>query len=192
MKKLAFLSALLASTAAHATDIPFSFTNTIGDVSGTVTGRIIGLVDNSTSAATAIYIDSFPTALNSAFGSPPIDVFAWNDQWFYVGQNSFTLSNGVLTSAQFFVQAQDDNGFFQLWLNGDGNTNFLSLDGLNNLYVYTVGELNSETGLQVGPPIGNSQTAPIPEPASWAMMVGGFGLAGAALRRRRKTTVAFA
>ncbi|WP_254602811.1 PEPxxWA-CTERM sorting domain-containing protein [Sphingomonas bacterium] len=31
----------------------------------------------------------------------------------------------------------------------------------------------------------------VPEPATWAMMIGGFGLAGAALRRRR-TSVAFA
>ena len=31
----------------------------------------------------------------------------------------------------------------------------------------------------------------VPEPASWAMMVSGFGLAGAAMRRR-KTSVAFA
>ena len=33
--------------------------------------------------------------------------------------------------------------------------------------------------------------AAVPEPASWAMMIGGFGLAGAAMRRRR-ATVAFA
>jgi len=31
----------------------------------------------------------------------------------------------------------------------------------------------------------------VPEPASWAMMVGGFGLVGGALRSRRKTAVAF-
>ncbi len=30
--------------------------------------------------------------------------------------------------------------------------------------------------------------APVPEPASWAMMVGGFGLLGGALRRRKLTT----
>lgn len=29
------------------------------------------------------------------------------------------------------------------------------------------------------------QTAPVPEPASWALMIGGFALAGSALRRRR-------
>ncbi len=34
-------------------------------------------------------------------------------------------------------------------------------------------------------------SAAVPEPASWAMMIAGFGLAGAALRRR-KTTVKFA
>jgi hypothetical protein len=29
----------------------------------------------------------------------------------------------------------------------------------------------------------------VPEPASWAMMVGGFGLLGAAIRRRRANAV---
>ena len=31
----------------------------------------------------------------------------------------------------------------------------------------------------------------VPEPTSWAMMVGGFGLAGAAMRRRRKVALRF-
>lgn len=33
--------------------------------------------------------------------------------------------------------------------------------------------------------------AAVPEPASWALMVGGFGLAGAAMRRRRSVAVRF-
>ena len=32
----------------------------------------------------------------------------------------------------------------------------------------------------------------VPEPASWAMMLGGFGLVGGAMRARRKTSVTFA
>jgi hypothetical protein len=32
----------------------------------------------------------------------------------------------------------------------------------------------------------------VPEPASWAMMVGGFGLVGAAMRSRRKQTISYA
>jgi hypothetical protein len=33
---------------------------------------------------------------------------------------------------------------------------------------------------------------PVPEPATWAMMLGGFGLLGATARRRRRVTVTFA
>jgi hypothetical protein len=33
---------------------------------------------------------------------------------------------------------------------------------------------------------------PAPEPASWVMMIGGFGAVGAAMRRRRRTLVRFA
>jgi hypothetical protein len=35
-------------------------------------------------------------------------------------------------------------------------------------------------------------TAAVPEPASWAMMIGGFALAGAAMRRRQTGAVRFA
>jgi hypothetical protein len=38
----------------------------------------------------------------------------------------------------------------------------------------------------------NGDFAAIPEPATWAMMIGGFGLVGAAMRRRAKVTVAYA
>ena len=37
-----------------------------------------------------------------------------------------------------------------------------------------------------------SDTPGVPEPATWAMMIGGFGLVGAAMRRRRPTARAFA
>ncbi|MEG3123285.1 esterase-like activity of phytase family protein [Sphingomonas sp. GB1N7] len=35
-------------------------------------------------------------------------------------------------------------------------------------------------------------TTAVPEPASWAMMIGGFGLVGGAMRRRQRTTVRYA
>ena len=35
-------------------------------------------------------------------------------------------------------------------------------------------------------------TSPTPEPGTWAMMVGGFGLTGVALRRRKRSRVTFA
>lgn len=40
--------------------------------------------------------------------------------------------------------------------------------------------------------VASGATAAVPEPTSWAMMIGGFGIVGGTMRRRRKTTVAFA
>ena len=39
---------------------------------------------------------------------------------------------------------------------------------------------------------GTLSLAAIPEPATWAMMIGGFGMVGAAARRRTRVNVAFA
>lgn len=38
--------------------------------------------------------------------------------------------------------------------------------------------------------VSDAVSAPAPEPGTWALMIGGFGLAGAALRRRRATVAA--
>ena len=41
--------------------------------------------------------------------------------------------------------------------------------------------------------IGDSVVGAVPEPATWAMMIGGFGIAGASMRRRRnKAKVTYA
>jgi hypothetical protein len=50
--------------------------------------------------------------------------------------------------------------------------------------------LTPPTNLVFQAVVGN--TPAVPEPASWAMMIAGFGLAGAALRRRAKVTVTYA
>lgn len=55
------------------------------------------------------------------------------------------------------------------------------ISGLNAGTAY----LNIHTQFRPGGEIRGFLTA-APEPASWALMVGGFGLAGAALRRRRR------
>jgi hypothetical protein len=40
--------------------------------------------------------------------------------------------------------------------------------------------------------IGEAAPAAVPEPATWAMFIGGFGMIGGAMRRRQRTTVSFA
>lgn len=62
-----------------------------------------------------------------------------------------------------------------------GNTNQDFSDeayGIDNLVV---------TGTVVTPPDGA-----VPEPSSWAMMLGGFGLVGGAMRSRRRAAISFA
>lgn len=46
--------------------------------------------------------------------------------------------------------------------------------------------------LELNPPNdeGGRQTAPVPEPGAWALMISGFGLAGAAFRQRRRMAAA--
>ena len=111
----------------------FSFSNTIGNVNGTVTGRILGLSDNSTGAASQVLIDTFPVGLVNVAGAPPINPMFWDQQY----QNSFTTVGGQVVSGSF--HAQQTIGTFsqgyQLYI-GAGPTNFLNLDGVDRSYVW--------------------------------------------------------
>jgi len=86
---------------------------------------------------------------------------------------------------------------------GPGSIRRINADGTNTL-IY--GGLVAPTGLEIGadgsfyvtnfsPAPGRGEvlriSAAVPEPATWAMMIGGFGLAGAMMRRRR-TAIRFA
>jgi hypothetical protein len=181
----AAMTALAGS--ANAVTIDYSFTNTVGNVAGTVTGQIDGLVDNATSAATAIYVDTYPAALSSY--PTPFNVLNWTGG--AVGENSFTLSGGVVTQALFDIFGA--NGVNdQLYLNSDcscsfgtGHTNFLDIGSGDSLFVWNVGNLNAPDGLILG-------NSAVPEPATWAMMLVGFAGLGTAMRSRRKSVAAAA
>lgn len=94
---LAVTTATLASVPARALTFDFSFTDTIGDVSGTVTGQIVGLSNNSTGPATALYIDSAPAGLDLSI-TTTFDVLSSTNT---VDLNSFTVSGGQVTAGAF-------------------------------------------------------------------------------------------
>lgn len=88
------------------------------------------------------------------------------------------VSSYDLSRFRSLVDPEDEGGKFEgLTLDDEGNIYLVSDDGDGPNQSYLV-------KLQYN--------APVPEPATWAMMVGGFGLLGGAMRRRQRTAVTYA
>lgn len=70
-----------------------------------------------------------------------------------------------------------------------GNLRLVGFDPTPGSFFFTAqgNNITSFSSALVADPV----TPSVPEPATWAMMIVGFGLVGGAMRRR-KTTVAFA
>jgi len=121
----AFACALaFASTPGHALSFDFSFTNVSGNTPGTVTGEIDGLVDNATAKATAVIIDSVPSGIGFQTHSFPVGLAA---------SNSFTVTNGTITFADFFQDGSFSQGllFLQFAFPPPTDANSAQLDAFN-------------------------------------------------------------
>ena len=115
----AFLLAISLSisvTNTYALDFYFSFTDDPSDdlgsihVPGTVTGRVLGLTDNtSNQPAASVFLDSFPTLSSgtctcSLYSSDMlgIDLASWFiTPSFPLNANSFSVAGGNITAAEF-------------------------------------------------------------------------------------------
>jgi hypothetical protein len=166
---LLFLAAPLA-TQANLLNFDFSFQNTTGDVSGTVSGEILGLANNSTGAASEVLITSFPVGLNSVLGAGPFDATTWT----YQMDNSFTVVNGQVVAGGFWA---DSAPAFQLFIDGNPGygINFLSLDATAANYVW------GNPGLAAA----NIVPAPSVPDAAGTFSLLGAALAGLGVLRRK-------
>jgi len=79
----------------------------------------------------------------------------------------FTLPTSPFTALNAFWGVTSDLGIASIYLGHSGQAATDGNTGIDNL----------EIGAKAG--------GAVPEPAAWALMIGGFGLAGTALRRRR-------
>lgn len=95
-------------------------------------------------------------------------------------------SDDVVLTADF--RGNPINGAVNDLVQGETSTSYIFRTNARNFKVGTFGVIDGSTlsGLTFAP------TGAVPEPATWAMMLGGFGLLGAAARRssRAKTVLA--
>lgn len=191
LKAAVAVSLIGGSSAAGATDFIFTFGSDLSDpnvdpafaVSGTVTGRILGLADDGTSSAQSVFIDTY-----SPDGTVvPVDAMLWF--WPYPDQaNSFTVENGEIISAIFQRSSEFSPSFDRLYINVPiadfGGTNYASIGSNNSISIWNNQGLQGITFTRID--------NVVPEPATWALMLLGFGAIGFAFRRRRKLALSHA
>ena len=115
--------------------------------------------------AGSLYTLSFFAAARPGYGALPVSV-----------------SFGDTLLGQFTPTSNDFTQFTDFNFLATGTTGSITFAGLND-----DSTLDLNTGIDAV-----SVSAAVPEPATWAMMIVGFGLAGYAMRRRTRATVAFA
>jgi hypothetical protein len=183
MRKIlsAALAATLAAADASAQADHFTFTDTLTDNHGglhSITGTFDGTLNGNLITDLAnpnVFVDgsAFPNNGHLFVFSISADFSAWE-------QNAVASLDGQHNNFTFA-----DNDFYNNnFTTGEGDT-YQSILGISaaiidqHNQVFAGGDATRFRAQLVG--------GPVPEPASWALMVAGFGMAGLGLRSRRQT-----
>jgi hypothetical protein len=92
--------------------------------------------------------------------------------------DAYDASNTLIGSNQVFGTGLGINSFFDVFVD-------LPLPNIASVHIFQPGSLGDSNPDSEGIILDNFEfSGGVPEPATWVMMIAGFGLAGAALRRR--------
>jgi len=144
------------------------------DTGQTVGGVISGLVNGENLSAEGLVITVTQSPYDSLLGEYAADFSA--GAGYPSHQDTYSASNGLITMANF-IYTNEISAFFTFGSNpavGFYPQIINYGDVIEQVY-------NNTAGIQF-----SVVDAGVPEPATWALMVGGFGLAGAAVRRRQR------
>lgn len=183
MKLLLFAAVpfLLAAAPGYSDTIDFSFTGEITEGAfidlgtGTVTGQIVGLVDNQADQTpTAIYLTSYPAKLPEPFTnwpSPTFNILSYSGVGTDIdGANSFTVMGGNLTAVKFSISVNTQEvSEFNFDLYKAGNTY-----GMEN--TVTDVDISADTATFT-----TLSSSAVPEPSTLAVLIA--SLAGLSLVR---------
>jgi len=115
-------------------------------------------------------------------GSPKNGVFSISGNQFNYDPNLGNLVMHVVVTNQALVPNGSGNGYFQAGFSPDTTRSYALANGQTGFY---------DVGLKTDFSL-SASTSAVPEPASWAMLIAGFGIAGGSLRRQRKQSVRMA
>jgi hypothetical protein len=145
----------------------------------------LSLLSGSTLSGAALFTTSFslPTSINNRTATWfDIDISGWN---VLAGKvYSFVLT--TTSSRNGIVLGPEINLSNGQAVSGDAYAGGTALFGKNPGYPQCAQGL-CDLNFRL-----TATTPAVPEPASWAMMIGGLGLVGASMRRAKRTTIAFA
>lgn len=191
--KMAFVAAAMALAFAAPANARFIFNGTFTGVLGS------GTYDaEESSQEPARTIDARGASLNLEIFDIQVDAQSRGTlrvikpDEFAIGVDGLTqvseTLNGEDYSLRVFIGADFQNIFAVLNLSGryaNGTLSRLSGNVVYNRQFFPEPSFETLNGTVAG-------FASVPEPATWAMMIGGFGMIGAALRRRARVNVGFA
>ncbi|UAK26405.1 PEPxxWA-CTERM sorting domain-containing protein [Sphingomonas nostoxanthinifaciens] len=166
---------VLVGVATDFASSPFSFTVDGSTFTFSGTGDIFGPTAIQTSGGAAV------NSFGGFLGIP-------------VEPTSYFVDRGTVSFGPGDPFASFGSGAAVPYSNGN---NFIGLRATQNGadyygYAFTTDSVLNAYAFETAPGTAITASTAVPEPISWSLMVGGFGLVGAAMRRRRVAGVRFA